>query len=485
MAKKNGKSFSVGGLPIYHMICERHIERQEAYGAAAAKDQAGIVFRAAAALVRANPLLQDHLRVIESTKRIVRRDGGGFYQVISADGDVNDGMEPSLAIIDELHRWTTPKAETLYQVMTKGTISRAEPLVVQITTAGDPYKSQLWKREYEYAKRVISGAITDSRYYASIYEADRERLKGEEDYWLSREARVAANPSHEDLGGFLKDADIAEDIERAKADPNERRAYFRLNLNVCPDMLAEGAIDMIRWLDCGGGVDLREWPVYDLELLVRKWNLIERPCYAGVDAAWTTDLAAIALLFPPTDADSQWSVIVQFWMPEEAVRKRTQADGVPYETWARQGFIETVPGNAVEARPLKQFLRKARELFELREVAYDPWNWRTTATELIEEEFHCVEIRQGYATLSEPTKKLLELYQDRKIRHGNNPVLNFCANCLDLQSDRKDNVQPAKPERSKSTKRIDGISAMVTAMTRALAAEPAVVSSYDGGVFEV
>ena len=52
----------------------------------------------------------------------------------------------------------------------------------------------------------------------------------------------------------------------------------------------------------------------------------------------------------------------------------------------------------------------------------------------------------------------------------NNPVLNWNASCLALQSDRKDNVLPAKPERGKSNKRIDGISAIITALNRAATA---------------
>lgn len=468
MAKKNGKSFWVGGLPIYHLVGERAV-RPEAYGAAAAKDQASIVFRAAAALVNANPALKDKLRVLDSTKRIVARDGSGFYQVISADGDVQDGMEPSLGLLDELHRWTTEKADTLYSVITKGMISRPEGLAVRITTAGDPYKSQLWKREYEHAKRVIAGTVEDRRYHARIFEADIEKLKIDDDYWMSREARIAANPSHEDNpGGFLKDENIAEDIPRAIEDPNEKRKFFRLNLNVSPDTIAEGVIDMKRWFDCGGGVDLREWPEYDYQLLVRKWGLLDRPCYAGVDASWSIDLTAGALVFPPVEDGEPWSVLVQFWMPEEVMREREKRDKVTYGKWAQQGFIQTIPGRAIEDRPIKEWIKKAAEMFELREVCYDPWNFRKAAAELQDDGVTCVEIKQGYALLSEPTKKLLHFYTNGELRHGNNPVLNFCANCLDLLDDHKDNVQPKKPDRAKSSKRIDGMSATVTAMARAV-----------------
>ena len=101
-----GKVFLIGGLPHLSPADGKRYN-PEAYGAAAAKDQAGLVFKAAAQLVAANPLLQKRLKVLASTKRILRRDGGGLYAVISADGDLQDGIEPSLAIRDEVHRWKT------------------------------------------------------------------------------------------------------------------------------------------------------------------------------------------------------------------------------------------------------------------------------------------------------------------------------------------------------------------------------------------
>ena len=64
----------------------------------------------------------------------------------------------------------------------------------------------------------------------------------------------------------------------------------------------------------------------------------------------------------------------------------------------------------------------------------------------------------------------------RKIRHGNNPVLNWMAACLQLQYDHKDNCQPDKPKRGKSSKRIDGMQAIVTAFNQALSAQPQGVS---------
>ncbi len=355
VAKQNGKSFLFGGLPIYHMLLEDEVAR-EAYGCAAAKDQAAIVYKAAARLVNANSDLRTRLRLLESTKWILRRDGGGSYTVLSCDGDLQDGIRPSLLLRDEIHRWRTAKAETLYDVVTRGQISRNEPLDLGISTAGAEYESPMWWREYEYNKRILDGSIRADSYYGAIWEADAQRIGREPDYWKSREARVAANPSHEDLGGFLKNSAIAAELEKALA---------RYHLNIPIKSLEDPIIEMPKWQLCGGGVDVREWPTYDFDLLIRQWGLLDKPCWAGVDASWGTDLTAVVFVFPPFDACETWTFLPFFWLPRERV--------------ADQGFITATPGNAIDLRSVMDRIRWGREMFELREVPFDRFNFRTEA----------------------------------------------------------------------------------------------------------
>lgn len=470
VAKKNGKSFLVGGLPLYHLLLEDEM-KPEAYGAASAKEQAGIVFSAAAALVRGNQKLKDRLRVLDGTKRIVRRDGHGYYRVVSADGDVQDGVEPSLLIRDELHRWKTQKAITLSDVLVKGMISRSESLDVAITTAGAQYESDLWFGEYEVARKILDGSLKSDRRYAAIWQADSKRIQDEPEYWKSREARVVANPSHEDLGGFLKDDKIKAEMDKAIINPAEYTKYLRYHLNVPLTSIGEPVIDMRQWAECGGGVDLRTWPEYDAELLIRKWGLIDRPCYIGVDASWTTDMSAVSALFPPVGDEARWSLLVFVWLPQAKLAELERKVRVPLMDWARRGFITATPGNAVDLSSMVERIKWCNEMFDVREVCYDPYNFRHQAMALNEEGFSVVEVRQGYRSLSPATKNLLQLYPDGALRHGNNPVLNWCAGCMRLQSDHKDNVQPTKPERGKTASRIDAISATVTAMARAMEVE--------------
>jgi phage terminase large subunit-like protein len=208
------------------------------------------------------------------------------------------------------------------------------------------------------------------------------------------------------------------------------------------------AIDMRQWAACGG--ELRA--------------LVDRPCYAGIDLGSTTDLTALALVFP-SDDDS-FDFLPFFWMPADNVRERERRDKVPYSEWVRKGLIEATPGNVVDYRKVKEKLRWAKECFELRDVGFDPWNSRQLSVELVDEGFNCVEVGQGFQKISEPTKKLLELVICGKCRHAGHEVLRWNADCLSLKSDGNDNVRPSKPNRMTSSKRIDGMAAIIIALSR-------------------
>jgi len=476
VAGKQGKSFLCAGLPLYHMLMENE-ERPEAYGAAASREQASIVFKSCLQLVRKNPVLLQRLRILESTKRIIRRDGGGSYVVLSADGDMADGIEPSLAIIDEIHRLRTKKTETMHEVIKKGTISRREPLVIQITTAGEEHESPLWFREHEYAQHILDGSLRSDSFYAAIWAADAKRLDTDPEYWKSREARVAANPSHEDHGGFLRDDRLVEELNKAIAKPENRKKYLRYHLNI---PVAEGetpVIDLDRWKRGGGRVDLRTWPEYDVDLLIMQLGLRDRSCYVGIDCSWTTDLTALACVFPPETEEEHWKSLLFYWLPEERladVERRTRA---PLSTWVQQKFLIASPGGRIDLREVEKKVKWASKIFDVREICFDPWGMAQSSLNLVDEGFLCVEVRQGYQTLSKPTKKLLELYQSEQLEHCNNPILNWNAGCLALRSDGADNVKPSKPPRDTASKRIDGMAAIITALTRAMLGESNTISS--------
>ena len=153
-----------------------------------------------------------------------------------------------------------------------------------------------------------------------------------------------------------------------------------------------------------------------------------RRCWAGVDLSMTTDLTAVSFVFPCEEGG--YDVLPFFWIPEAGIRKRELRDGMPYGRWVSQGFMEASPGDVIDYRDVKARLEWGSQVFELQEICFDPWNSRQMSVGMVEEGYKCVEIRQGMMTLSEASKKLLELVMSGKLRHGGHPVLRWNASCL-------------------------------------------------------
>ena len=166
-----------------------------------------------------------------------------------------------------------------------------------------------------------------------------------------------------------------------------------------------------------------------------------------------------------------------FWIPEAVSGSVTSGTGCQYRLWVDQGFMEACPGSVIDYRDVKARLEWASQVFDLQDICFDPWNARQLSVPMAEEGLRCIEIRQGVMSLSEPSKKLLELVTSGKLHHGGHPVLGWNASCLTAK-EQNDNLMFTKPERSTSSSRIDGIAATVNALARAMVAGPKKQSVY-------
>ena len=101
-AKKSGKSTLLAGIGLYLLAMDGE-NGSEVYGAAADREQASVVFREAASMVRASPQLSRVLEVIDSRRTIAYRREASFYRVLSADAFRAEGLNIHGLLFDELH----------------------------------------------------------------------------------------------------------------------------------------------------------------------------------------------------------------------------------------------------------------------------------------------------------------------------------------------------------------------------------------------
>ena len=465
--KKAGKTELAAGIVLL-VLLTTSTPGCQVYGAGAATRQALNVYRAACKMIEQSAPLKKRLRILRSTHRILKRnDPDSFYAAIAADGDMGDGVNPALTVADEVHRWKTRKQLENWDVLSNGGITRRQTLTIAITTAGVVNESPLAFRLHEKTRKIQEGVVEDPKFYGRIYGAGRNDDPSDPNTWLK------ANPSLIENGGFLELEKIRQKFVSHSAE-GDLTSFKRYYLNIW-DQKEQRVIDLAKW-DASAG----PWAAAGLlakrpEEKVRSLpeDLMERfreqRCFAGVDLSMTTDLSAVVFVF--LLEDDEYDVLPFFWLPENGIRKRELRDGMPYRQWINQGFMESCPGDVIDYREVMARLEWGAEVFDLEEMCFDPWNSRQLSTPLLNEGHKCVEIRQGVLTLSEPSKKLLELVVSGKLHHGGHPVLRWNASCV-TANEKNDNMMFSKPERSKHSSRIDGIAATVTALARAIVAGP-------------
>jgi phage terminase large subunit-like protein len=183
----------------------------------------------------------------------------------------------------------------------------------------------------------------------------------------------------------------------------------------------------------------------------------------GLDLSSTTDLSALVLLVP--DADGGYDVRAEFWCPQERLAERARVDRVPYPVWVQQGKLTATPGNSVDYSYIEARIMALMAEREIVEVAVDPWNARDLTTRLLSNSVPVVEVAQTLANLTSGSKAMETLILSRKLRHDGHPLLRWNISNAVQDMDGNGNVKPSK---KRSHERIDGVSALVTALSRAI-----------------
>ena len=432
-AKKSGKSTLLAGIGLYLLAMDGE-NGSEVYGAAADREQASLVFREAANMVRSSPQLSRVLEVIDSRRTIAYRREASFYRVLSADAFRAEGLNIHGLLFDELH---AQRDRQLWDALRYGGAARAQPLLVSITTAGYDRNSICYE-QYQYAKAVMRDWRHDPSFYPCIYEVE----EGEE--WTDEKVWPKANPS---WGVTIKPEDFAIDCREAQLSNTKENAFRRYRLNQWTQQMNRW-IKMEAWDACGSP------PPAPLD---------GRECWVGLDLATTYDVSAMVAVFPAPDGT--YDVLCRFWIPGDNALERQKRDRVPYALWANEpetGLTMT-DGNVTDYDVIRRDINAFCEQYNVRQIAIDRWNATQLSLQLQGDGREVVGFGQGFASMSAPSKTLEAAVAAGRIRHGGNPVLAWMATNASVKTDASGNIKPVKPPHG-TAERIDGIVALVMAI---------------------
>jgi len=431
--RKNGKTTLTAGIVLYILFCD-HEPGAQIYSAAADRAQAALVFRQAEGMIRQDSLLRKAVRIYKHS--IVRHDRLCVYKPISAEAYTKYGFNCHVAVIDELH--AQPNRELVDVIMTS-TGSREQPLVVMITTA-DYERESICNEIYKQAKQIRDGIFENPAFLPLIYEAEKDADWKDPDVWS------AVNPN---LGVSLRKDYLERECQRAQQTPAYENVFKRLHLNMRTE-LAERWLDMDRWEACGGAINPED--------------LRGRECYAGLDLGATSDLTSLCLVFPRGNEgfDALW----WHWVPRKVALLRDRKDRIPYMTWAQQGWIELTEGDEIDYGYIRKRINEIGQQYHIRELAADRlFQGAQLCQDLVADGFDVIPFGQGYYSMAAPTVHLETLINRGEFRHGDNPVMRWQAANVAVKMDAAGNL---KPDKARSSDKIDGIVAAIMALGRAM-----------------
>jgi len=435
LGRKNGKSALASALAVYLLLADAE-PGAEIYSSATKRDQAKIVFDAAKEIVNQSPALAEYIKVQRGNLSVLRTRSK--FEPLSSESNTLDGLNPHGNIIDELH---SHRDRMVWDKLITAQASRRQPMNLLITTAGIYDTEQIGFVLHDHAVAILNGQIEDDSWFAWISAAD----EGDDPYELTTWEK--ANPN---LGISIYASFLEQRAAEALSQPSSLNSFMRLHLNQWTQQL-ERWLDMGDWDTCNGEVDLNE--------------LEERECYMGLDLSSKLDITALALFFPPLE-DESWKLWVRCYIPQESMHDRERTEHIPYSMWARDGWIVPTEGDVIDYKWIQDDIAKLSERFNVQELAYDPWSCQQTALHCRDEiGLNVVPIRQGFMSLSEPTKEFERLVVSGKLAHGGNPCLAWMANNVTVKHDPAGNI---KPDKGKSQRhKIDGIVASIIALARA------------------
>jgi len=444
MARKNGKTGIAAGLALCHLAGPEAEPRGECYAAANDRFQAGKMFAEMVAIIGEHPELEARCNIIRFRKEIEVLEGqgkGSIFAALSSDATTKLGLSPSFTVVDELGY--APKRD-LYDALDSAMGARDNPLLVAISTQA-PDDNHVFSTLIDYGLKVQAGEVDDPSFHLTLYTAP------ETDDPMSRETWLKANPA---LGDFRSEEDVARQAAQAERIPSKMQDFRNkiLNQRVAAHVRF---IAKAEWDACGGAVDVEA--------------LRGRPCFGGLDLSAARDLTAWVLVFPMDDGTIH--VLPRFFLPENGIADKSEADRVPYDVWARQGFIDLIPGSTIDPGFVAEAMAEDAARFDIQAVAYDRWRIEDLRRELdrIGVDMELVPHGQGFKDMSPAVDVLERAVAETKLRHGGNPVLTMCAANAVIT---KDPAGGRKLDKAKAAGRIDGLVALAMAQSIAARHEP-------------
>lgn len=441
--RKNAKSTEACLVGLY-MLTEDGEPGAEVFCGATTEAQADMVFRPAKQMAKRDPDFREWYGVEVRAKSILRPSDGSFFQRII--GDPGDGDSPHCWIVDEFHEH---KKSALYQTGKTGMGARRQPLMFIITTAGEDISGPCYQKRDECIK-ILQGVYSDESAdstFVLIYTVDQDKENYVDPF--SVKALKMANPNY---NVSVSAKWLRREQQQAKRSAKDRGAFLTKHLNLWVGA-TEAFLNYEDWKRCAD-------PGMKLE------NYSHLPMMFGIDLATRLDFVASVKCFYwfEDDGSLHYGWFPEFWLPEARVNDPESPDS--YKIWAEEGWINLCEGDEISVKQVRESLIADINDHYTEEVIFDPWKSAGYEQDIEQETGHeIIRFGQTISQYTAPMDELEAAVVSGRLHHPDHPVLNWMCTNLTARRDTNGNKKPRKDD---PAKKIDGMSAGIMALGRAM-----------------
>jgi phage terminase large subunit-like protein len=501
MARKNAKSTLTAGIALYCLTCEGELGPEIVIGATTGA-QADKVFKPAKLMVDRVSALREAFNVKGWARSITCGDNGGTVQPINAKSSTQDGWNPFVGILDELH---AHKDRGLFDVIRSAFGARKQPLMWMITTAGYNVRGVCYEQRSLLVK-ILSGAVEADHYFGIIYTIDEGDDVFDERTWGKANPLLESAVDLDELRGYA--------IE-AKASPASLGEFKTKRLNV--------------WLNAASAwLSVESWKKATIDGL--DWSdFTGLECTIGADLADKDDITAVMLI--GTQPDGRIICKPVFFLPASALVRETQNDTgqSTYGVWAGhnggpalddddlaglpdlfakrpdgnldwskpvselppawRGDLLVTPGDFVDHNTVEQFIRWLVATQSVRKITFDQFAAAQQMASRLNDDLGsgddalAVVLHKSAPNVTDPAKELEARVKagPHQIGHDGNPVMTWMVSNAVVTRHVNQTLIPKK-ENASSPNKIDGVDALINALAPIVLGTPGAEPFNYGGM---
>lgn len=437
LARGNAKTDLAAIAALYEYYKSAKIG-QEIIMLATTKEQAGICFKRAADMISFDSVLSKYSKTSKARYYNYKEKGTsrGEMRALASESDTLDGQRVSFAILDEIHAY---KKRSLFDVIKSSQGTMKNTHLIMITTAGF-ITTGFCMDEYVYAQKILEKkTIADEEF---VYIAELDKIQE----WKDPDMYIKANPN---IGKSVILEKLIEDRDKAMVDTEAKKSFITKHCNIFLNA-DRRHFDYQLFKDNTGTFDAKQ--------------LGDLTWYGGVDLSNRLDLTSVSLV--AFDKEENLYIINKSFIPEAQIKNKEKYDRMKVLSWKKEGYLEICSGNSVDYDYVHKFFNVYRELgLNIRFIGFDRWGAATISEVMEEDGYKCFDIPQGAITFSNPMREFEILMLDQKIYHNNNELLSWAIGNIIAVKDANDNI---RPDKSKSTERIDPFIATLNALYLAI-----------------